>query len=113
MPNKIAVVHIKGHQRGTSYQVRGNNAADTEAKQVAGNYSMILTMQQVPVNKNLSFESAEKGKLKQMGAKEQDETAVRTAQRGWIHASHVKGPVNPPQWKIVSSSGDTKLVLKR
>ncbi|XP_057269062.1 uncharacterized protein LOC130601185 isoform X1 [Pezoporus wallicus] len=72
MPNKIAVVHIKGHQRGTSYQVRGNNAADTEAKRVAGNYSMILTMQQVPVNKNLSFESAEKEKLEQMGAKEQD-----------------------------------------
>lgn len=48
-----------------------------------------------------------------MGAKEQDETAVRTAERGWIHASRVKGPVNPPQWKIVSSSGDTKLVLKQ
>lgn len=41
------------------------------------------------------------------------ETAIRTAERGWTHASRVKGPVTPPQWKIVSSPGDTKLVLRR
>lgn len=41
------------------------------------------------------------------------ETAVRTAERGWTHASRIKGPISPPQWKIVSPPGNTKLVLKR
>lgn len=41
------------------------------------------------------------------------ETAVRTAERGWTHASRIKGPISPLQWKIVSPPGNTKLVLKR
>lgn len=34
-PKKIAVVHLRGHQRGLDYKSRGNNAADKEAKRAA------------------------------------------------------------------------------
>ncbi|XP_049653795.1 uncharacterized protein LOC126037503 [Accipiter gentilis] len=41
------------------------------------------------------------------------ETAVRTAERGWTHASRIKGPVTKPHWKVVSAPGDTKIILRR
>ncbi|RMC20182.1 hypothetical protein DUI87_01028 [Hirundo rustica rustica] len=34
-PKKIAVVHLRGHQRGIDFKSRGNNAADQEAKKAA------------------------------------------------------------------------------
>uniref|UniRef100_A0A8U7NHK4 ribonuclease H n=1 Tax=Corvus moneduloides TaxID=1196302 RepID=A0A8U7NHK4_CORMO len=34
-PRRIAVVHLKGHQRGLDFKSRGNNAADQEAKRAA------------------------------------------------------------------------------
>ena len=55
-----------------SYQVRGNNAADEEAKRVAGNYSILLTVCEIHKNEGLSFDQKEKEKLHQMGVKEQD-----------------------------------------
>ncbi|RMB90788.1 hypothetical protein DUI87_32855 [Hirundo rustica rustica] len=40
--------------------------------------------------------------------------AIRTKERGWIHASRIKGPVEKPkEWTITSGPGDTKLALKR
>ncbi|RMB88087.1 hypothetical protein DUI87_35544 [Hirundo rustica rustica] len=42
------------------------------------------------------------------------EAAIRTKERGWIHASRIKGPVEEPkEWSITSEPGDTKLTLKR
>ncbi|RMC19911.1 hypothetical protein DUI87_03477 [Hirundo rustica rustica] len=42
------------------------------------------------------------------------EAAIRTKERGWIHASRIKGPVDEPKdWTITSEPGDTKLTLKR
>ncbi|RMC21397.1 hypothetical protein DUI87_02261 [Hirundo rustica rustica] len=43
------------------------------------------------------------------------ETAIRTAEKGWTHASRIKGPVREPttEWKVVSSPGSLKLRLKR
>ncbi|RMC22098.1 hypothetical protein DUI87_02971 [Hirundo rustica rustica] len=42
------------------------------------------------------------------------EAAIRTKERGWIHASRIKGPVEEPkEWTITSELGDTKLTLKR
>ncbi|RMC20105.1 hypothetical protein DUI87_00951 [Hirundo rustica rustica] len=42
------------------------------------------------------------------------EAAIRTKERGWIHASRIKGPVEEPkEWTITSEPGDTKLTLKR
>ncbi|RMB97777.1 hypothetical protein DUI87_25777 [Hirundo rustica rustica] len=42
------------------------------------------------------------------------EAAIRTKERGWIHASRIKGPVDEPkEWTITSEPGDTKLTLKR
>ncbi|XP_063252165.1 transcription initiation factor TFIID subunit 4-like [Prinia subflava] len=42
------------------------------------------------------------------------EAAVRTRERGWIHASRIKGPVEKPkEWTISSEPGETKLTLKR
>uniref|UniRef100_A0A8V5GAA2 Murine leukemia virus integrase C-terminal domain-containing protein n=1 Tax=Melopsittacus undulatus TaxID=13146 RepID=A0A8V5GAA2_MELUD len=42
------------------------------------------------------------------------ETAIRTAERRWTHASRVKGPVLESQWKVISSQpGDLKLTLKK
>ncbi|RMC20519.1 hypothetical protein DUI87_01370 [Hirundo rustica rustica] len=40
------------------------------------------------------------------------EAAIRTKERGWIHASRIKGPVDEPkEWTITSEPGDTKLTL--
>ncbi|RMB88297.1 hypothetical protein DUI87_35336 [Hirundo rustica rustica] len=42
------------------------------------------------------------------------EAAIRTKERGWIHASRIKGPVEElKEWTITSEPGDTKLTLKR
>ncbi|RMB91089.1 hypothetical protein DUI87_32488 [Hirundo rustica rustica] len=42
------------------------------------------------------------------------DAAIWTKERGWIHASGIKGPVEEPkEWMIPSESGDTKLTLKR
>ncbi|RMB97251.1 hypothetical protein DUI87_26280 [Hirundo rustica rustica] len=42
------------------------------------------------------------------------EAAIRTKERGWIHASRIKGPVDEPkEWTITSEPGDKKLTLKR
>ncbi|RMB88944.1 hypothetical protein DUI87_34652 [Hirundo rustica rustica] len=42
------------------------------------------------------------------------EAAIRTKERGWIHASRIKGPVEEPkEWTITSEPGDTKRTLKR
>ncbi|RMB97642.1 hypothetical protein DUI87_25904 [Hirundo rustica rustica] len=42
------------------------------------------------------------------------EAAIRTKERGWIHTSRIKGPVDEPkEWTIPSEPGDTKLTLKR
>ncbi|RMB93138.1 hypothetical protein DUI87_30460 [Hirundo rustica rustica] len=41
------------------------------------------------------------------------EAAIQTKERGWIHASRIKGPVEEPkEWTITSEPGDTKLTLK-
>lgn len=48
------------------------------------------------------------------------DTAIRTAEKGWTHASQIKGPVEPPtetpterQWKITSAHGELKVKLKK
>lgn len=41
------------------------------------------------------------------------ETAVRTAERGWTHASRVKGPIQNDRWEVTSGSEDLKLTLRR
>ncbi|XP_064258441.1 protein NYNRIN-like [Passer domesticus] len=50
------------------------------------------------------------------------DTAVRTAERGWTHASRIKGPVNPsnfpehpqnPQWRIKGPPDGLKLTLTK
>ncbi|XP_017667104.1 PREDICTED: protein NYNRIN-like [Lepidothrix coronata] len=41
------------------------------------------------------------------------DTAVRTAERGWTHASRVKGPVKDSEWKITSSPGDLQMRIRR
>ena len=41
------------------------------------------------------------------------ETAVRTAERGWTHASRVKGPITDPSWKVTSQPGDLKITLRK
>lgn len=33
-------------------------------------------------------------------------TSVRTAEKGWTHASRIKGPVNYKEWKVINSSND-------
>lgn len=42
------------------------------------------------------------------------ETAVHTAERGWTHATRIKGPVEPPiEWTLTSTPGDLKLKLSK
>lgn len=81
-PEKIAVVHIKGHQKGTDFRNRGNNAADQEAKQAAlrvmllkekgGTQAKEETIQGSSPQK-YTFTEVEKQKLGQMGIVENPE----------------------------------------
>ncbi|XP_063280243.1 protein NYNRIN-like isoform X1 [Prinia subflava] len=44
------------------------------------------------------------------------DTAIRTAERGWTHASRVKkltAPRENPEWKVISSPGDLRVRLHR
>lgn len=42
------------------------------------------------------------------------ETAVRMVEKGWMHATRIKGPAKPPaEWNIVSEPGASKLHLKK
>lgn len=43
------------------------------------------------------------------------ETAIRTAEKGWTHASRIKGPVSKPapEWQVTSNPGDLKLQIQR
>ncbi|RMB92625.1 hypothetical protein DUI87_30934 [Hirundo rustica rustica] len=78
-PKKIAVVHLRGHQRGIDFRSRGNNAADQEAKKAA---LMIIRQKEKggPETESLDEEKAEyrftkteEQKLSQMGiCKDQD-----------------------------------------
>lgn len=48
-PKEIAVVHVKGHQRGLTPQIRGNNLADQEAKKAAlMNVQVVKTREDCP-----------------------------------------------------------------
>lgn len=40
-------------------------------------------------------------------------TAIRTAERGWTHASRIKGPVQHQEWRVTSHPGDLKLKLTK
>ncbi|RMC04348.1 hypothetical protein DUI87_19167 [Hirundo rustica rustica] len=78
-PKKIAVVHLRGHQRGIDFRSRGNNAADQEAKKAT---LMIIRQKEKggPGTESLDEEKAEyrftkteEQKLSQMGiCKDQD-----------------------------------------
>lgn len=68
-PEQIAIVHVKGHQKGLSYQIRGNNVADQEAKRVAGNKTMTLN-NEINSVKLYSFSWYETEKLKEMKVRE-------------------------------------------
>lgn len=41
------------------------------------------------------------------------ETAVRTAEKGWTHASRIKGPIRDEKWEIAPGNKDLKLTLRR
>lgn len=41
------------------------------------------------------------------------ETAVRTAEKGWTHASRIKGPITRKEWTVVSPPGDLRLRMSR
>lgn len=43
------------------------------------------------------------------------ETSIRTAEKGWTHASRIKGPISESDqtWKVISTPGDLKMTLKK
>lgn len=63
-PLKIAIVHVKGHQRGLTPTVRGNNLADAEAKRAA--LLVVQTLREEPeklrLNKTFTLQEMEKFK---------------------------------------------------
>ncbi|KAJ7413663.1 hypothetical protein BTVI_42829 [Pitangus sulphuratus] len=67
-PERVAVVRVKGHQKGLKLTIRGNNLADEEAKQAA--LSVITDSRPESPNPLKSFSNQEKEKLRQVGAKE-------------------------------------------
>ncbi|RMC16746.1 hypothetical protein DUI87_06340 [Hirundo rustica rustica] len=191
LPEEIAIVHIKGHQKGVTPEIRGNNLADQEAKDAAENGAERVMLILTPNEEKLEipkFSKAEKKELNKIGGEQAEsgkwklpdgrqllnkilarkiledmhqkthwstqalcnhflrnygcigifgvakqvtekcitcqkinkkvllttEAAIRTKERGWIHASRIKGPVEEPkEWTITSEPGDTKLTLKR
>lgn len=73
-PAKIAIVHIRGHQKGLDYRSRGNNAADNEAKKAALLKTLILRENRGDVanthQEQMVFTQEEKEKLIRLGVNE-------------------------------------------
>ncbi|XP_049679787.1 protein NYNRIN-like [Accipiter gentilis] len=73
-PKRIAVVHVKGHQRGTTPEIRGNNLADQEAK-VAALLAVTITPPAGETPARIlspQFSKPEMDKLKEMGVVEKE-----------------------------------------
>ncbi|XP_064015810.1 uncharacterized protein LOC135184148 [Pogoniulus pusillus] len=69
-PLEIAVVRVKGHQKGTSYQIRGNNLADEAAKQASlgESHTMISLLEtEVENTEELKFTKEELKKIETIG----------------------------------------------
>ncbi|RMC04589.1 hypothetical protein DUI87_18836 [Hirundo rustica rustica] len=91
-PKKIAVVHVKGHQRRRGIKTRRNNLADDEAKKASlrENSNVIMTFQEAGTqNQTPYFSLTEEEAMKNLGAtlKEgqwilPDETTIRLAEKG-------------------------------
>lgn len=41
------------------------------------------------------------------------EAAVRTAERGWMHISRVKGPIPEDQWEVSEKPGGTEIQTEK
>ena len=73
-PKQIAIVHRRGHQKGKSDHIRGNNLADEEAKKAA-----LLIVKELGIGESKEqkqyekrFSTKEKERLLQMGIEEKD-----------------------------------------
>nr|XP_013804209.1 PREDICTED: uncharacterized protein LOC106489571 [Apteryx mantelli mantelli]XP_013813132.1 PREDICTED: uncharacterized protein LOC106496919 [Apteryx mantelli mantelli]XP_013815167.1 PREDICTED: uncharacterized protein LOC106498470 [Apteryx mantelli mantelli] len=71
-PRRIAVVHVRGHQKGTFYHIRGNNLADEEAKKAALHLLSEGKEGQDKLDTRMSFTKQEIDKLRQIGALEKE-----------------------------------------
>ncbi|RMC21662.1 hypothetical protein DUI87_02530 [Hirundo rustica rustica] len=73
LPEEIAIVHIKGHQRGVTPEIRGNNLADQEAKDAAENGAERVMLILTPNEEKLEipkFSEAEKKELNKIGGEQ-------------------------------------------
>lgn len=59
----MAVVHVKGHQRGINFLTRGNNLADHEAKRVA----LQVLLEKAENSETKSFSEKEMQKFESLG----------------------------------------------
>uniref|UniRef100_A0A8C0U340 ribonuclease H n=1 Tax=Cyanistes caeruleus TaxID=156563 RepID=A0A8C0U340_CYACU len=76
LPEEIAVVHIKGHQKGMTPEMRGNNLADQEAKEEAENGDKRVMLILTPDREELEipkFNEKEEKELLKIGG-EQDQS---------------------------------------
>lgn len=71
-PREIAVVHVRGHQKGTGFHIRGNNLADREAREAARRkHDVVLTLQETDKGKGTQekkYTEAEIKIIKTIGA---------------------------------------------
>lgn len=70
LPEEIAVVYIKGHQKGMTPEIRGNNLADQEARDAAENGSekVVLILSQSEEELEIpKFTEAEEKELSKIG----------------------------------------------
>ncbi|RMC21564.1 hypothetical protein DUI87_02431 [Hirundo rustica rustica] len=76
LPEEIAIVHIKGHQKGVTPETRGNNLADQEAKDAAENGAervmLILTLNE----ENLEIPKFSEAKKKELNKKVMRKTTL-------------------------------------
>uniref|UniRef100_A0A674H4J6 Murine leukemia virus integrase C-terminal domain-containing protein n=1 Tax=Taeniopygia guttata TaxID=59729 RepID=A0A674H4J6_TAEGU len=108
------------------YRSRGNNAADYEAKKAAIIKTLTLSEGVQPGDWVLIRSWKEDSITPKWDGPYlvliTTDSAVRTAEKGWTHASRIKGPVDPTRfhtasretsWKIDGKPGDLKLTVKR
>lgn len=87
-PTEIAVVHIKGHQKGDSPEIKGNQLADQVAKEVAlkpGSPVKIFQIKETPneeIGENRPvFEEKELRELERIGGQQKEDEEWWTPDR--------------------------------
>lgn len=86
LPEKIAIIHCPGHQKGDSREARGNRRTDLEAKRAAQGLKVLpMTLPDCPVNhciKNFKYSEEDLQKMDKLGFQLESPYGVRETANG-------------------------------